>query len=323
MLTEPDFVEKKIIIVMPQRGDKISFKNDNIIIMDINEKIKFQLTCYKLFAVFIVGGFSMTTGIIEKSKKFGFSVVLFTTTFKVYSAINYSMEGNTLLRKKQYETQKSNEIAKAIIINKIRNQRDILKKLRDTTIADGIINLDIQIDKLVRTNPDNYEIMGVEGISAKVYFNRLFKNLEWNGRQPRVKRDKINLLMDIGYTVLFNYIEAILNIYGFKGNLHKEFYKRKSLVCDIIEPFRPIVDYKIRKCMNVKQLDNYKYTIDNGQYHIDWKDGTHFMLLILEAINEYKVKIFRYIQQYYRWVMKDKEIKDFPKVVLLNDSDKL
>lgn len=47
------------------------------------------------------------------------------------------------------------------------------------------------------------------------------------------------------------------------------------------------------------------------------------MLLILEAINEYKVQIFRYIQQYYRWVMKDKEIKDFPKVVLLNDSDKL
>ena len=43
MLTEPDFVEKKIIIVMPQRGDKISFKNDNIIITDINGKIKYEL----------------------------------------------------------------------------------------------------------------------------------------------------------------------------------------------------------------------------------------------------------------------------------------
>lgn len=48
MLTEPDFIEKKIVIVMPQRGDKISFKNDNIIITDIDGKIKFQLTCYKL-----------------------------------------------------------------------------------------------------------------------------------------------------------------------------------------------------------------------------------------------------------------------------------
>ena len=49
MLTEPDFVEKKIIIAMPQKGDKISFKNDNIIITDIDGKIKFQLTCYKVY----------------------------------------------------------------------------------------------------------------------------------------------------------------------------------------------------------------------------------------------------------------------------------
>lgn len=326
MLTEPDFVEKKIIIAMPQKGDKISFKNDNIIITDIDGKIKFQLTCYKVFAIFIIGGFTMTTGIIEKSRRFGFSIVFFTTTFKVYATINYAMEGNTLLRKKQYETKKSNEIAKAIIINKVRNQRDTLKKLRDVTVADGIMNLDVQINKLITSELNNYEIMGIEGISAKVYFNRIFKDFEWNGRQPRVKRDKINLLMDIGYTVLFNYIEAILNIYGFdiyKGNLHKEFYKRKSLVCDMIEPFRPIVDYKIRKCINLRQLDNYKYTVDNGQYHIDWKDGANFMLLILEAINEYKKEIFEYIQQYYRWIMKEKEMCDFPRGVLTNDTDKL
>ena len=319
MLTEPDFIEKKIVIAMPQKGDKISFKNDNIIITDIDGKIKFQLTCYKLFAIFIIGGFTMTTGIIEKSKRFGFSIILFTTTFKVYATINYAMEGNTLLRKKQYETQKSNEIAKAIIINKIQNQRDTLKKMRDKTIIDGIMNLDIQINNLLSNELNDYEIMGIEGIAAKVYFKRIFKDFEWNGRKPRVKRDRINLLMDIGYTVLFNYIEAILNIYGFdiyKGNLHKEFYKRKSLVCDIIEPFRPIVDYKIRKCMKLKQLDNYKYSIDNGQYHIDWRDGTDFMLMILEAVNEYKRNIFEYIQQYYRWVMKEKEICDFPKVVL-------
>ena len=41
----------------------------------------------------------MTTGIIEKSRRFGFSIVFFTTTFKVYATINYAMEGNTLLRK--------------------------------------------------------------------------------------------------------------------------------------------------------------------------------------------------------------------------------
>ena len=64
MLSEPDFVEKKIIIVMPQKGEKISFKNDNIVLLDAESKIKFQLSCYRLFAVFIIGGFNITTGII-------------------------------------------------------------------------------------------------------------------------------------------------------------------------------------------------------------------------------------------------------------------
>ena len=235
------------------------------------------------------------------------------------------MEGNTLLRQKQYLTNNHDQIARAIIINKIENQRDFLKKLRDRSINDGIDNLNSQINKLnTSSDIDGYEVMGIEGVAAKVYFNRLYKDVEWNGRQPRVKRDKINLLMDIGYTILFNYIEAILNIYGFdiyKGNLHKEFYKRKSLVCDIIEPFRPIVDYKIKKGINLKQFEKYEYLLDNGQYNINWKDGIDYMLIILEEINKYKEKIFRYIQQYYRWVMKEKNISDFPKVVLVDDNN--
>lgn len=324
MLNKPDFMEKKIILVFPKKGDKISFKNDNIVITDIENKVKTQLSCYRLFAIFIVGGFTMTTGIIEKSKKFGFSIILFTVNFKIYATINFSMEGNTLLRKKQYTTSNGNKIAKQIIINKIENQRDTLKKLRKPEISDGILNLDLGIEKLIKGEYTTYEIMGIEGTTAKVYFNRMFKEFNWNGRQPRVKRDAINLLLDIGYTVLFNYIEAILNIYGFdiyKGNLHKEFYKRKSLVCDIIEPFRPIVDYKIRKAMNLGQTSNYKYTIDNEQYHLDWKDSEKFIVLILEEITNYRENIFDYVQQYYRWIMKDKSITEFPKVVLKDDTN--
>ena len=167
--------------------------------------------------------------------------------------------------------------------------------------------------------------MGIEGTSAKVYFNRIFKGLDWKGRQPRVKRDKINLLLDIGYTILFNYIEAILNIYGFdiyKGNLHQEFYKRKSLVCDIIEPFRPIVDYKIRKAFKLGSFNNYEYYIDNGQYSLNWKYSSGFLQIILEEIILYRRCIFEYIQNYYRWVMKGKDIVYFPKARLKkNDID--
>lgn len=322
MLNEPDFVEKKIILVFAQNGEKISFKNDNLLILDEDRNVKKQISCYRLFAIFVVGGISLTSGIISRSKKFGFSIVLFTAGFKVYSTINFSLEGNTILRKKQYTNTNGDEIAKQIIINKIENQCFMLKKLRDKRVKDGIEILTKTIKELKEVTKDYYVAMGYEGTCAKVYFKRMYKDFTWQGRQPRIKRDEINLLLDIGYTVLFNYIEAVLNIYGFdiyKGNLHKEFYKRKSLVCDIIEPFRPIVDYKIRKIINLGQTKDYEYQVINNQYNLGWKDSGRFVFLILEEILQYKTNIFRFVQQYYRWFMKEKEIKYFPKVRLEND----
>lgn len=324
MLSEPDFIEKKIILVYTKDGDKISFKNDNIVITDKDGTIKLQLSCYRLFAIFIIGGISLTSGIISRSKKFGFSIVLFSANFKVYSTINYMLEGNTLLREKQYTTQKSLNIAQNIIINKIENQKDTIKKLRDKNSQEGINILEKSINTLKMDNYSISEIMGIEGTSAKVYFNRLFKEFSWKGRQPRLKLDEINLLMDIGYTVLFNYLEAILNIYGFdiyKGNLHQEFYKRKSLVCDIIEPFRPIIDYKIRKLLKLGQLNQFKFIQENNQYQLNYEDSSKFISLILEEIILYKRCIFKYIQQYYRWFMKDKDIENFPKAELINDNN--
>lgn len=324
MLSEPDFLEKKIILVYTKDKEKISFKNDNIIVLDSNDNIKLQLSCYKLFAIFIVGGISLTSGIISRSKKFGFSIVLFSANFKVYSTINYSLEGNTLLRKKQYTNNNSINIAKNLIINKIENQKQIIKKLRDKNSIEGIKLLDKTLEILKNNDFSISEIMGLEGTCAKVYFNRLFKEFNWKGRQPRLKLNEINLLLDIGYTVLFNYLEAILNIYGFdiyKGNLHQEFYKRKSLVCDIIEPFRPIIDYKIRKLLKLGQLNQFEFKIENNQYQLNYQDSSKFISLILSEIATYKKYIFRYIQQYYRWFMKNKNLINFPMAELINDNN--
>lgn len=318
MIELPDFKARKIILVYPQENDIMAVKNDNFIVVDKDNKIKLQISCYRIFAIYIIGGFTITTGVIEKSKKYGFSVLLFKNSFRLYETINFQLEGNTLLHYKQYTTGKSIDIAKNIIINKISNQKWALIKMRDSNNKTKINLLDDYIDKLKNNKLDINAIMGIEGMSAKIYFKTIFQGMDWHGRQPRVKRDKLNLLLDIGYTILFNYIEGILNLYGFdlyKGNLHQEFYKRKSLVCDIIEPFRPIIDYKIRKAYNLKQL-NYKYIFIKNQYNLNWQDSSKFIKAILEDINDYQDSIFKFIQKYYRWFMKDMDIERFPKAEL-------
>ena len=103
MIDNKDFEFKQILFLFAAEGDKLSFRNDNILIMDRQGKIKHQSTCYRLFLLCVVGHITITSGLIQRAKKFGFSICLFTTTMRLYTFIDGGMEGNTLLHKYQYE----------------------------------------------------------------------------------------------------------------------------------------------------------------------------------------------------------------------------
>ena len=57
--------------------------------------------------------------------------------------------------------------------------------------------------------------MAYEGLASKLYFRNHFNNVLWIGRKPRIKRDYVNAVLDIGYTILFSFIDALLSCYGF------------------------------------------------------------------------------------------------------------
>ena len=316
MMSTRDFEHKQIAFVFTTEEEKISFKNDNIIISDKDGKIKHQSTCYRLFALFICGDFCLTSGLLERSKKFGFTIVFMSPNLRITSIMPSKAEGNVLLRKKQYAYDKT-EIAAHVIANKIHNQTYLLKKKRKKTgeEKDVIVKLEQFEKDVLSPNLSIQEIMGIEGISAKLYFKTLFTEYKWTSRQPRVKHDIINTLMDIGYTILFNIINALLEMYGFDvyvGILHTQFFHRKSLVCDLEEPFRPIIDSAILKALNLGQVNEKDFWKNQNQFILPWKNSKKYVGLILEALLEYKSEIFIYLQSYYRAFMRDKSIKDFP-----------
>lgn len=316
MLSANDFSKKQIIFLFTNTGEKLSFSNDNIVIKDKEGKIKHQSTCYRLFMVCVVGNISITSGLIQRSKKFGFAICLMSTTFRVYEIIGSRMEGNTMLRKRQYEYTQ-NDIGRKIEQNKIANQMDTLKNIRKKTeeIKEGIEFLQDMIDKL--NEPLNYlEVMGIEGNAARVYFTRVFNNVKWNGRKPRIKNDYINVTLDIGYTILFNIVDAILQIYGFDtyyGVFHKCFYMRKSLVCDLMEPMRPIVDYSVRKAINLEQCKKEDFEVYDNRWVLKYKMNSKYIQFLMKDILEYKDEIFVYIQKYYRFFMKMKSVEELPR----------
>lgn len=317
MLDINDFSKKQILIYAPVMGDKISYRNDNMIISSGEGKIKYQTTCYKIFMVLVIGDCSITTGLLRRAKKFGFSICFSSYSFRLYATFNSAMEGNTLLHQKQYQYD-GTDLAKHIIHNKIFNQMSTLEKIRKKTpdVKEAILLLqEYQNEIKGLSNPPLETLLGIEGNASKVYFSRVFNTLEWKGRKPRIKFDYINSLLDIGYSILFNFIDCILQVYGFdvyQGVLHTRFYMRKSLVCDLMEPFRPIIDWRVRKGIGLGQFRKDDFVEIKNQWQLEYKKSSKYAGIFFEDLLANKEVIFLYIRSYYRSFMKGKDYSRYP-----------
>lgn len=315
MLSYPDYKEKTVVICFTNQDERFSFRNDNLIIKDKDEKIILQLTCYRIFALWIVGNVNITSGLLERSKKFAFSICMLSYNFKTYGQWSAATDGNFLLRRKQYNFNDTT-IANKIVENKIHNQQMLLKSIRNKNpeCKQAVELLGNYKTSALKANDLN-SLIGLEGTASRVFFSAWFCDMNWQGRKPRAKRDRLNTLLDIGYTYLFNMIESMLNLYGFDlylGVLHRCFYQRKSLVCDIVEPFRCIIDQQLKKSHNLKQIKEEDFIFDKGQYLLKYDKSKEYTAWILKSILDYKEDIFFYVQTYYRWFVKSKSPGEFP-----------
>lgn len=315
MMSYPDFSYKQIAIHFAGgHGEKVKFHADNIKIEDTEGTVLFQHSCYRLFALIIIGEVSLTSVVVAKSVAFEFPIILMNRNLRVLAKFNCAAEGNTLLRRKQYAEERNMSIAKALIGQKIANQAALLETLRTPSEDDRAATLALNsIDLSSAMNVQ--DLMGMEGNASKIFFSAYFRPLGWTRRAPRCRHDIYNLLLDMGYTYLFHFVEALLSLYGFDpycGVHHTFFYQRKSLVCDMVEPFRCIIDRRIRKAYNLKQIDPNDFFLKDNEWNLTYKEQEKYIRLFFKDILEEKQKMFIFFQSYYRWFLRDKPMEQFP-----------
>lgn len=305
MLSEPDFQQKQIIFIQIEEYKELAFKfsNDNLVVYS-EGKIKNKLSLHKILSIFVIGSFTVTSNLVEKCISFGISIFLLRNNLEVYAEIESSAKGNYLLRHQQYNLDDRAElaIAKQIVINKTLNQFLVLKKLGYPTHPLEPVTLKEQIETAI-----GYQVLlGIEGEASKYYFEHIFNPYNWYGRRPRTKSDINNLLLDIGYTYLFHFVDSILRLYGFdtyKGVYHKLFFQRKSLACDLMEIFRPVIDYTLIKAWHLNQINEADFVFKNPNFELPWKHNQQYSSIFLTAILDIKLEIFEYIRDYYRFFM--------------------
>jgi len=173
----------------------------------------------------------------------------------------------TKYRMAQYDTfrnkAKKDYLIQQILKAKLESQIRFLKSVDNPEIIQGVKKL---------------EKLGIsEAVSSRFYFDNYAKLIDERfgfkkRNSVRIEKknatDVINALLNYGYSVLAGQISAYINGVGldaYYGIMHKNHTSFQSLVYDMMEPFRWLVDYSVWKISDAKSRNRiskkqYAYT---------------------------------------------------------------
>lgn len=148
---------------------------------------------------------------------------------------NHSRISKTIHYQINAGTEYYNQLWQLIVQAKITNQYKVLKLLGKNP------DMVIQLKNFCKDVTEG-DITNREAHAAKVYFNELMGCSFSRGNDELL----LNSGLDYGYAIFRSYLAKLCVGYGLNSQLgihHKNEYNRFNLVDDLIEPFRPFVDY--------------------------------------------------------------------------------
>lgn len=322
MFTHKDIENRTIFVINCLKERSLRVSNGELLLEERTEgcerfKTLTKMPFQKMLALFVVGHITVTTPLIEKCQRFGVALVVVKPSLRPVFFWSNTAEANFLLRQRQYDMDKEDlSIARILITNKIRNQWQTLTDTRrkDELTLSAAGRLD-DCANMAAIATEYSELMGLEGLASRTFFEAYYQDLGWEMRRPRTKCDALNATLDIGYTILFNFTECFLRMFGFDlyvGVFHRMWFKRKSLVCDIMEPFRCIIDKTTRTAFHRKQFSEKDFDVKKGEHVLKRERNADYCRVYFDALIPYKVRFFKYVQAYYRCFMAGKPEDKYP-----------
>ena len=194
----------------------------------------------------------------------------------------------------QMEWTKENKAAiwTEIVTEKIRKQAELLQE-RFKTEADLLYQY---IKEMAFGDETNRE-----GHAAKVYFNALF------GKDfSRTEESPLNASLNYGYSIILSLFtrEVVSNGYITQvGLFHDNMFNQFNLACDLMEPYRPIVDrfvVEMKPSQFEKEEKHQMITILNKEVFIDGrkellgKAVKIYTRSVFDALNDQDISLIKF-----------------------------
>lgn len=163
-----------------------------------------------------------------------------------------SYNGSKRIRKQtEWEQEIKDKVWTMVIKRKIIEQANVLYSVGKNLEAEKMIAYAEEVTVGDLTNR--------EGHAAKLYFSTLFGNGFTRGVV-----DKTNRCLNYGYAVLLSAFNRAIVAQGYLTQLgiwHKNEYNNFNLSCDLMEPFRPLID---RITIKLTEKDDFKSELVNA-----------------------------------------------------------
>ena len=170
---------------------------------------------------------------------------------------------------RQYEVSRSEErclpVAREVVACKIANGVAVLRRFRanhpDALSVEAVADLERRVESAAGAAGLD-SLRGIEGAAAASYFQLLGRMVPesygFDGRNRRPPRDPVNALLSLGYVLVGNELQALLDAIGFDpylGIFHQLDYGRPSLALDLLEELRaPLIDRWTASLLNLGVL---------------------------------------------------------------------
>jgi len=151
--------------------------------------------------------------------------------------------------------------AKEIISAKIHNSYVLLKR-------NGIDSQELkELEKKALDAQSIDSLRGYEGTAARIYFSEfahLVMPFEFKGRVYHPPDCPVNVMLSLGYTLLYNRISSMLKNRGFNTRLgfyHKGRGAHNALASDLMEALRHIVERIVLSLIHLKEITKDDFTL--------------------------------------------------------------
>ena len=272
--------------VVITRQSKISYKNRFLVVKQENDEKYIHLSEIDTIIVDSIS-VSISAYLLKELADNKINIIFCDEKHNPFGEVvpYYSKHNTSKMIKEQikWKVSDKDKIWAEIVKNKIMNQALLLKKTKSQKYK-LILSY---IDEVVDGDKTNRE-----GHAAKVYFNALFGN-----DFVRNSDDSINAALNYGYAILLSTINKEIINNGYLTQLgihHKNEFNEFNLTCDLMEPFRIVIDNFVYYNQDRKLDTEYKLDIVNilnGTFKYQSKNYTlkdiikMFVKNTLESIN--------------------------------------